>query len=258
MKKFLLLILALFTMTTSAFAAGGEPRFDNMRTALVVSTTQRGAEAQYMLKRLREPFRIPYWDRVEAQEQLAPDDITIDTMRALSDKRQYQFFFRFDGEIVTDCAYYLSVYAYDRQQDTLKSYSSRGRERESASILNNPYEILGKAMDEVLAKLPYKRIPTDIEAVRGSISKLDVKTTEGGAKIPKAGQRLLPTKCLFLFGLNSKRASIMDALFYVLPSAPKRRSFYYMAIDERLGAGIRMVTTHQGNSWNRKTATILF
>ena len=199
MKKFLLLILALFTMTASAFAADSEPRFDNMRTALIVSTTQRGAEAQYMLKRLREPFRIPYWDRVEAQEQLAPDGITIDAMRALSEKynadivvvpvvqtwywRQYQFFFRFDGEIVTDCAYYLSVYAYDRQQDTLKSYSSRGRERESASILNNPYEILGKAMDEVLAKLPYKRIPTDIEAVRGSISKLDVKTTEGGAKI---------------------------------------------------------------------------
>ncbi len=26
----------------------------------------------------------------------------------------------------------------------------------------------------------------------------------------------------------------MDALFYVLPSAPKRCSFYYMAIDERL------------------------
>ncbi|MBM6733319.1 MULTISPECIES: hypothetical protein [Megasphaera] len=199
MKKFLLLILALFTMTASAFAADSEPRFDNMRTALIVSTTQRGAEAQYMLKRLREPFRIPYWDRVEAQEQLAPDGITIDAMRALSEKynadivvvpvvqtwywRQYQFFFRFDGEIVTDCAYYLSVYAYDRKQDTLKSYSSRGRERESASILNNPYEILGKAMDEVLAKLPYKRIPTDIEAVRGSISKLDVKTTEGGAKI---------------------------------------------------------------------------
>ena len=182
MKKFLLLILALFTMTTSAFAAGGEPRFDNMRTALVVSTTQRGAEAQYMLKRLREPFRIPYWDRVEAQEQLAPDAITIPVVQTWY-WRQYQFFFRFDGEIVTDCAYYLSVYAYDRQQNTLKSYSSRGRERESASILNNPYEILGKAMDEVLAKLPYKRIPTDIEAVRGSISKLDVKTTEGGAKI---------------------------------------------------------------------------
>ena len=86
MKKFLLLILALFTMTASAFAADSEPRFDNMRTALIVSTTQRGAEAQYMLKRLREPFRIPYWDRVEAQEQLAPNGITIDVMRALSEK----------------------------------------------------------------------------------------------------------------------------------------------------------------------------
>lgn len=199
MKKFLLLLLALFTVTSAAFAADGEPRFDNMRTALIVSTTQRGAEAQYMMKRLKEPFRIPYWDRVQAQEQLSPDDISIDTMRALSEKynadivvvpvvqtwywRQHQFFFRFDDEIVTDCAYYLSVYAYDRKLNTLKSYSSRGRERESASILNNPYEILGKAMDEILAKLPYKRIPTDIEAVRGSISKLDVKTTEGGAKI---------------------------------------------------------------------------
>ena len=33
MKKFLLLILALFTMTTSAFAAGGEPRFDHFENA---------------------------------------------------------------------------------------------------------------------------------------------------------------------------------------------------------------------------------
>ena len=48
MKKFLLLILALFTMTASAFAADSEPRFDNMRTALIVSTTQRGVNTTPM------------------------------------------------------------------------------------------------------------------------------------------------------------------------------------------------------------------
>lgn len=199
MKKILLLVFALCLMTASALAADSEARFDNMRTALIVSTTQRNTAAQYMLKRLKEPFRIPYWDRVEAQERLSPDDITIDTMRALSETynadivvvpvvktwywQQYQFFFRSDGDIVTDCAYNLSVYAYDRKQNTLKSYSSRGRERDSISILNNPYTVLGKAMDEIMAKLPYKRIPTDIEAVRGSVSSLNVKQTDGGAAI---------------------------------------------------------------------------
>ena len=199
MKKILLLFLAFFVMAASAFAAGGEARFDNMRTVLVVPTTQQGNEARFMMKHLREPFRIPYWDRVDAQEAISPDGITIDAMRRLSQQynadivvvpvvqswywRQYQLFFRFDGEIITDCAYYLTVYAYNRQLDTLKSYSSRGRERESASILNNPYDVLGKAMDDIMKKLPYKRIPTDIDAIRGSISTMNVKTTEGGAKI---------------------------------------------------------------------------
>lgn len=199
MKRFVLLLLLALWAAASAVFAAGEPRFDNMRTVLIVPPAQKSAEAQYMVQRLKEPFRIPYWDRVQAQETLAPDAVTTEAMEALSEKysadivvvpvvrtwywRQHQFFFRFDGEIITDCAYYLSVYAYDRSRGTLKSYSSRGRERESASILNNPYDILGKAMDEILEKLPYKRIPTDIDAVRGGISSLDVRTTEGGAKI---------------------------------------------------------------------------
>ncbi len=199
MKKFLLLFLSFCfcVMAATAFAAG-EPHFDNMRTVLVVPTAQQSAEAAYMAKRLKEPFRIPYWDCIEAQEPLHPDSISSEKMRSLSDRynadvvvvpvvrtwywQQRQLFFRFDSETITDCTYYLSVYAYDRQLGTLKVYSSRGRKREPASILNNPYDILNKAMSEIMEKLPYKRIPTDIDAVRGSISPLTIKTTEGGAK----------------------------------------------------------------------------
>ena len=68
-----------------------------------------------------------------------------------------------DDEFFTECWYDLRVYAYNVKDQTLKSYSSRGSERDEASILNDPNEILGRAMDQILEKLPYKRIPTDIE-----------------------------------------------------------------------------------------------
>ena len=38
-------------------------------------------------------------------------------------------------------------------------------------------------MDRIMKKLPYKRIPTDIENVATVGTSLQTKTTEGGAKI---------------------------------------------------------------------------
>jgi hypothetical protein len=38
-------------------------------------------------------------------------------------------------------------------------------------------------MDRIMKKLPYKRIPTDIEDVATGGTSLQTKTTEGGAKI---------------------------------------------------------------------------
>ena len=63
------------------------------------------------------------------------------------------------------------------------SYSDKGREVESASILNDPNEILTESMDRIMKKLPYKRIPTDIEDIAAGGTTLQTRTTEGGAKI---------------------------------------------------------------------------
>ena len=156
-------------------------RFDNERTILLVRTTQGGYPAHFMEQRLRQPFRLPYWDRQYAAETISPEDITEDTMQKLAASykadivlvpvvrtwiwRQYHAYRGWydDDEFFTECWYDLRVYAYNVKDQTLKSYSSRGSERDEASILNDPNEILGRAMDQILEKLPYKRIPTDIE-----------------------------------------------------------------------------------------------
>lgn len=184
MKRFcLFLCFCLLAVTT---ACGAAPRFDNMRTVLVVHTTQEQAAnnyaARYMQSRLKEPFRIPYWDRLETTTFVTPQELTQDRLRALADQyeadivivplvhtwswTQRHFFFWDDDEIFTECMYNLTVYAYDRKADTLKSYSARGYERKPLASLNNPNDILTPAMDTILKKLPYKRIPTDIEGLR--------------------------------------------------------------------------------------------
>ena len=200
MKKIVCLLVILCAMISSAAAAG--PRFDHMRTVLVVPPAQQTAPAQYMMQRLIEPFRIPYWDRLQPEERSTEGTISRESMRSLAQKynadivvtpvvhrwywRQYTLFFRNDDELITECAYNLAVYAYDAKTDTLKRYSSRGWDRDSASILNDPYEILIPAMDEIMEKLPYKRIPTDTGFTGNTESVLPTKTTDGGATIVTA------------------------------------------------------------------------
>lgn len=177
MKRLFCLVTFFVMIVTTALAAS--PQFDNMRTVLVVKTTQDSYASRYMAQRLKEPFRIPYWDRKEMTEPINPDRLNEDTMRALA--TQYQadivvapivnrwywtqrhIFFYDDDDIITECLYNLTVYAYNRQDDTLKSYSASGYERDSWASLNNPLDILQPAMDTIMKKLPYKRIPTDIE-----------------------------------------------------------------------------------------------
>ncbi len=200
MKKICFFLILLVTLAGVSFAAdtassspaaatpalASQPaadtvRFDNERTVLLVRTTQSGYPARFMEQRLRQPFRLPYWDRLSATETISPEDITEDTMQKLAGSykadivlvpvvrtwvwRQYHAYRGWygDDEFFTECWYDLRVYAYNAKDQTLKSYSSRGSERDEASILNDPNEILGRAMDQILEKLPYKRIPTDIE-----------------------------------------------------------------------------------------------
>lgn len=197
MKKSVLLMLLFAMLTMTAFAQ--EPRFEHMRSVLIVNTTSQDAVTNYMTHRLMQPFRIPYWDRLQPEDHLSPQDVTEDKLRTLAETyhadvvlvpvvrtwqwRQYTLFFHYDDELITEYAYYFTVYAYDSQKGTFKRYSSRGFDRESASILNNPYDVLTRAMDQIMEKLPYKRIPTDIERLSGSPTVLPTKTTAGGAVI---------------------------------------------------------------------------
>lgn len=198
MKKILLSLLLLFAFTATALADG--PRFDNMRTVVLVDTTQNSYAARFMKNRLKQPFRIPYWDRIETDTALSPSDVTEASLRQIAAQykadvvlvpvvqtwywRQYMAgYWRYDDEMITEYMYRLTVYAYDRRTDTWNSYSDSRRDAESASILNNPDEILGEAMDRIMQKLPYKRIPTDIETPGGLIPGLQTRTTAGGAKI---------------------------------------------------------------------------
>lgn len=193
-RLFLLICLCMFSITAAAF--GEEPRFDNMRTVLIVQTNQNAYPARFMKQHLKEPFRIPYWDRIETTEVLAPQELMQDRMHALAAQyhadvvvapivhtwywTQRHLFLWHDDELFTECMYDLTVFAYNTQENTLKSYSASGFKREYASILNDPNEILTEAMDKIMKKLPYKRIPTDIEKPS---SVLQTKTTAGGAAI---------------------------------------------------------------------------
>mgnify|MGYP005963097375 FL=1 len=199
MKKLCLLLLLCFLSVTTALA--DSPRFDNMRTVVIADTTQDSYAARFMKSRLKQPFRIPYWDRIETDTALSPSDVNIDTLRTLAAQykadvvlvpvvqtwywRQHMAgFWRYDDdEIITECLYHLTVYAYDKRSDTFRSYSDKGREVESASILNDPNEVLTESMDRIMKKLPYKRIPTDIEDIATGGTTLQTRTTEGGAKI---------------------------------------------------------------------------
>lgn len=189
-------LACLFFVLLAMTAFADSPRFDNMRTVLIVQTNQDSYAAHFMKQRLRAPFRIPYWDRVETTEVLDPQELTQDRMRALASQykadvvvapivntwywTQHHVFFFDDDDLITEYMYNLTVFAYNTQQDTLKSYSARGYERESIASLNDPNEILTEAMDKIMKKLPYKRIPTDIEKPSPV---LQTKTTDGGATI---------------------------------------------------------------------------
>ena len=68
MKKLALLIVMLIVVATTAFAqdrASEQPRFDNERTVVIVTTESSTYAARYMNERLRQNFRLPYWDCIE-------------------------------------------------------------------------------------------------------------------------------------------------------------------------------------------------
>lgn len=197
LRMFLFGIFFLFSGLTCTWAAASTSMFDNMRTVIVVETTQDSGPARYMANRLKAPFRIPYYELKETTELLGPKDITEDTLRNLAKSynadivlvpvvrhwywNQYHAFWH--DEIITEYWYYLTIYAYNRKTDTFKAYSTNGSDRDEASVLNQPKAIMSDAMDDLMKKLSYKRIPTDLEELNSSAQTMTTKTTEGNAKI---------------------------------------------------------------------------
>ena len=82
MKKICLLLL--FFLLTLTVANADNVRFDNMRTVVIANTTQNNYPARYMKRALIQPFRIPYWDRIESSAILSPSDVTEENLRAIS------------------------------------------------------------------------------------------------------------------------------------------------------------------------------
>jgi hypothetical protein len=178
MKKLILCILYLFLWTGPALAQEiSPPMFDSMRTVILVQPSPQGDISRYMILRLKEPFRLPYYEQLETSVTLPSENISITSLRQLAQKynadlllvpivkhwswQQYYLFAQ--DEMIAEYTYHLAIYAYDRQKDTLNIYSTRNFSRDEASVLNQPQEILRIAMDQLLKELPYKRIPTDIK-----------------------------------------------------------------------------------------------
>ena len=178
MKKLILCILCLFLWTGSALAQeSSPPMFDSMRTVILVQTSPQEDVSRYMILRLKELFRLPYYEQLETNVILPPENISTTSLRQLTQKynadlllvpivkhwswQQYYLFAQ--DEMIAEYNYHLAIYAYDRQKDTLTIYSTRNFSRDEASVLNQPPTILRNAMDQLLKELPYKRIPMDIK-----------------------------------------------------------------------------------------------
>lgn len=199
MKKFILLLISLFLIAGAAAAQGvGNTNFESMRTVIIAQTTRQGDATRYMTYRLKQPFRIPYYDQKEISDMLSPGEINADALQRIAQsnnadivlvplvQRWYweEYHTYWLDEMITEYSYYLTIYAYNRQKNTFHSYSVNGYDRDSSSVLNQQQAVLSDAMDRLMEKLPYKRIPSDISRTSlGNNTPLSIRTTDGGAKI---------------------------------------------------------------------------
>ena len=98
-----------------------------------------------------------------------------------------QGFFPYNDDWYTEYSYRFSLYAYDKETASFRSYTVNGQGSKEAVDLNNPDDILRPAVKRLLDEFPYKRIPGDRPHSSSSINKsLSVSTTNGGAKIYKS------------------------------------------------------------------------
>lgn len=201
MKKLLLSIVMIQCLVFSAFAADAVT-FDDSLNVVIVTTTQDNYAARYLRRGIREPFRIPYWNRIDAAEVLSSKDITLDALEALATRydgdlvivpfvnfwywRTYHTFFRFNDELYTEYSYRFSIYIYNHTTKEMESYEVSGRGRDEAIALHDPDDVLHPALARLLEKIPYKRIPKERRYTNPDTPNLQLHTTEGGARIYKS------------------------------------------------------------------------
>jgi len=178
MKRIVCICICLLAMCSMALATDTTSfsGFTQARTVIIAETTQRSAATSVMTERLQEPFRFPYYELQHWEGALTPEDLNQETLRTMSSqyaadiilvpivKRWYwteYHHFWYDDELIDEYSYHLSIYAYDRRSDTFREFSVSGFDRQEASVLTQPRAILDDAMDKLMRKLPYKRIPTD-------------------------------------------------------------------------------------------------
>lgn len=202
MKKIFVLLLLIQALCLTAFAVD-TPTFDGSRNVLICRTTQDNYASRYLNKGAREPFKIPWWNVINADEMLSSSDITEANLAELATRyhadlvivpfvnhwyfRQFQGFFPYNDDWYTEYSYRFSLYAYDKETDSFRSYTVNGQGSKEAVDLNNPDDVLKPAIKRLLDDFPYKRIPRDRPHASSSINKsLSVSTTNGGAKIYKS------------------------------------------------------------------------
>ena len=75
MKKVFVLLLLIQVICLTSLAAD-TATFDGSRNVLICRTTQDNYASHYLNKGIRDPFRIPWWNVINADEVLSSSDIT--------------------------------------------------------------------------------------------------------------------------------------------------------------------------------------
>ena len=124
MKKVFVLLLLIQVICLTSLAAD-TATFDGSRNVLICRTTQDNYASHYLNKGIRAPFRIPWWNVINADEILSSSDITEANLAELATRyqadlvivpfvnhwyfRQFQGFFPYNDDWYTEYPYRFSL-----------------------------------------------------------------------------------------------------------------------------------------------------
>ena len=179
-KITLCIVLMWLTVTSSVMGV----TFPGSREVIVLTTAQQNASipmSRYVYERTIEPFKYPHYELRTYQGHISiqepqdmrriayESDVDIVLLPVIVDFSQWRynpsFWWNWDGDERVYTNYLLRMYAYDRQADTLCTYEVHYSNVQLDSIDTTPEAMLKKGMNDLMKKLPYKRIPSKKEGV---------------------------------------------------------------------------------------------